>query len=198
MCILHLASLPVPFLLSLLSPLLPLSPQLSPNLILRDGLANSRLLVGHETPPFLLAAPAATITRLFRLPVCVLHIHTQIHVALPTAWWHASWHIFLPHPYLPNLIILFDLLLLFFSLSCVRFFPHTHTTLHVHGAVQACPYHAHIYVLFFFCTHVYTRFYPARCRLFTHINIFTYLNLFIHIYICISTHAHDLTRAFEE
>eukprot|EP00277_Geminigera_cryophila_P015376 CAMPEP_0179458980 /NCGR_PEP_ID=MMETSP0799-20121207/42399_1 /TAXON_ID=46947 /ORGANISM="Geminigera cryophila, Strain CCMP2564" /LENGTH=78 /DNA_ID=CAMNT_0021260511 /DNA_START=58 /DNA_END=291 /DNA_ORIENTATION=+ len=58
------ASLPVPFLLSLLSPLLSLSPPLSPNLILRDGLANSRLLVGCETPTPLLAAPAATITRL--------------------------------------------------------------------------------------------------------------------------------------
>ena len=141
------ASMPVPFLLSLISPLLKFSPPLSPNFILRDDLANSRLLVRCETHPPLLAAPVATNTRLFRLPVCVMHIHTQIHVALPTALWHASWHTFLPHPYLPNLIILFDVLL-FFSRSPVHVSSHTctHRCMYM---VQCMRVHTmHIYVCF--------------------------------------------------
>ena len=174
------ASLPIPSLLSLLSTLLPLSPPLSPNLILRDGLANSRLLVGCKTPPPLLAAPAASITRLFHLPVCVVHIHTHIHTRCPTYSFAARFLAHISHSHLPNLILLFDLLLLFSSLSCLS--THAHNVARI--LCRACVTITCICMCFFF-SYIYIHaliphvvgFSPAH--LFLHTSAFSYIFTFV-------------------
>jgi len=86
---------------------------------------------------------------------CVCCAHTYTHTRCSTYSFVAC---FLAHISAPSIssqsYYLITLIIISTSPSCACFFPHTHTTLHVHGAVHACPYHAHIYVLFF-AAHMY-------------------------------------------
>jgi len=190
------ASLPVPFLLSLLSPLLTLSPPLSPNLILRDDRANSWLLVGCETPPPPSCCPCCN--NYVAVPfACVCCAHTYTHTRCPTYSFVACFlaHISAPSISSQSYYLIWLIIIIFLALLCMCLPTHAHNVACTRRCTCAsipclsmCAFNS--------CTHTYTRFYPACCRLFTHTFIFIYLRIFIHMYICISTYAHVVTRAF--
>jgi len=108
-----------------------------------------KLTATRRPPPFLLPL----LQQLRGCSVCLCALCTYIHTyTLPYLQLRST---LLGTHFCPiHIFPLFDLLLLFFSLSCACIFPHMHTTLYVHGAVHARPYHAYPCVLFIL-SHVY-------------------------------------------
>ena len=174
------ASLPVPFLLSLLSPLLTLSPPLSPNLMQRDDLANPRLLVGCDTPPpFLL--PLVQQIRGCSICLCVLctYIHTDTLPYLQLCGMLLDTH-FCPIHIFPILLSYLTHYYYFPYSHCACIFPRMHTTLHVHGAVHACPYHTYPCVLFI-PAHIHIPAFIPHVVSFSHTHLFLYISTFLYI-----------------
>ena len=188
------ASMPVPFLLSLLSPLLALSPPLSPKLILRDGLANSQLLVGCETAARPLRDRKGGLLPLLEpfcncsVCLCMLCTHTHTYTLpylqfcgmLPGTYF-CPIHIFF------NLIILLDLLLLYY------YYFHSPVHASFHTCTQPCTYIVpcmrfctmHMHVLFF-CPHTYIYLLVSHTHIYSYIPppFHTYLHLHFHALVC--------------